>query len=319
MSGWINDTYQKGLVSVIIPTYNRSAFLQEALQSVWRQTYRPLECIVVDDGSTDDTSQVLHKFAMLQDNSITLRIIYQDNAGAQVSRNKGTIASTGEYIQYLDSDDLLYPGKMAAQVDYLVNNSRCDCVFGNWQKGLIQKPELVVAYKADNFIKQIVTLERPIVNFSFLMRRSLARKAGQWDTSLKRMQEIDFQLKAVTAGGNFCYQPFLCGLWRHHPGERIYNQTTVIDMLPFFQKWEYILSRQRLFDREMGERISGWYMWFISQSKRQRVSILLPVVEEAVRLQPSIAFYSTKKMKLLQQLLGRRRALYLWLLRYRKT
>lgn len=319
MSDWIGSRFQKGLVSVIIPTYNRAAFLEEALQSVMKQTYRPIECIVVDDGSTDNTTEVLATFDKQKDERLTLICLKQKNAGAPVARNAGTAASNGEYIQYLDSDDVLYSHKLANQVVFLQQNAHCDCVFGDWEKGTVDQRELVVAYKAENFVKQIFTIEKPIVNFSFLMRRSLAKRTGVWDVTLKRMQEIDFQLKAVLAGGNFCYYHQVCGLWRHHENERIHNQTAVKDMLPFFQKWERILLDRQLFSQEMGEKIAGWYMWFISQSKDQNLTSHLPVLEEVVRLNSSIPFYSTVKMKVLRFLVGKKLALYCWMLRYRNT
>jgi glycosyltransferase involved in cell wall biosynthesis len=293
--------------------------LDETLKSVVDQRYRPIECIVVDDGSTDNTADVLRRYASCQDQDFRLVIVEQENQGAQRARNKGTILSTGEFIQYLDSDDLLFPEKLSKQVTFLNENQHYDCVFGDWEKGTFDERVCVKSYKADDFIKQILTIERPIVNFSFLMRRSLIRNSGNWDESLKRMQELDFQLSALMAGGHFQYQQQVCGLWRHHYDARIHNQTSVIDMVPFFQKWEAILKRHKQFSTDMGECIAKWYMWFLSQSKQQKTSVLIPVLEEAVRLKPSLAFYRTPKMKLLRFLMGRRWALYLWLLRYQRT
>jgi glycosyltransferase involved in cell wall biosynthesis len=319
MSGWLSMDCKKGWVSVIIPTYNRAALLDEALKSVVAQTYRPIECIVVDDGSTDSTEDVLRRYSDFQSLDFTLIVIKQENGGAQKARNNGTAISKGEFIQYLDSDDLLYSKKILRQVTYLQNNQDCDCVFGDWENGSVEDKKLIKAYRSNDFVKQIITLERPIHTLAFLIRRSLVQKAGCWDVSLKRMQEIDFQLNTLVHGGKFDYEPLLCGLWRHHSDERIHNQTTVRDMLPFFQKWENVLGKQKMFNSEMGKRIAEWYMWFISQSKRQPVSILVPVLEEVVRLQPSIPFYGTRKMKLLRLLLGRKGSLYIWMIRYRNT
>lgn len=316
---WLKTEYRKGRVSIIIPTYNRASFLGEALDSVVKQSYRPIECIVVDDGSTDETEEVLQRFAKLQSRDLDFIYLKQANAGAQVARNKGTAASTGEFIQYLDSDDLLYPEKIKAQVNFLIGQPDCDCVFGNWEKGEIENRNLVTAYKSEKFVQQIVTLEKPLVNFSFLMRRSVITLAGPWDPTLRRMQEIDFQLKALIAGVRFEYQPTMCGLWRHHTHERIHNTTTVKDMIPFFQKWERILKEKGMFHDDMGKAIAGWYMWFVSQSKKEKITTLLPVLEETVRLNPSIPFYKTKKMRLLHLLLGQKRALSIWMLRYRNT
>ena len=91
------------MVSVIIPTYNRAAYIVEALESVFAQTYGDCEIIVVDDGSTDDTK------AVLQSHMARIRYIYQENAGVSVARNTGISAATGEWIAFLDSDDQWRP------------------------------------------------------------------------------------------------------------------------------------------------------------------------------------------------------------------
>ena len=88
------------LVSVIIPTYNRASTVSEAIESVLQQTYPNVEVIVIDDGSKDNTQEVLRRYAG------RIRNIYQENAGQMVARNRGIRESRGEIITFLDSDDL---------------------------------------------------------------------------------------------------------------------------------------------------------------------------------------------------------------------
>jgi glycosyltransferase involved in cell wall biosynthesis len=102
-------------VSVIIPTYNRSDYLMEAIESVRQQTYTDYEIIVVDDGSTDDTRGLLKP---LRDNG-TIHYIYQENQNKSAARNHGVRQAKGEYIAFLDSDDLFVPTKLEKQVAYL--------------------------------------------------------------------------------------------------------------------------------------------------------------------------------------------------------
>lgn len=101
------------LVSVIIPTYNADKFIEEAIQSVLAQTYRMYEIIVVDDGSTDNTKEVLRKY---QDK---IRCIFQANCGPSAARNAGIKIAQGEYICFLDADDLWTSDKLEVQVSYL--------------------------------------------------------------------------------------------------------------------------------------------------------------------------------------------------------
>lgn len=101
----------KGCISVIIPAYNREYMVGNAIESVLSQSYTNLELIVVDDGSTDDTRNVARSFA-----DDRIRLIETDHRGAYVARNTGIENSRGEYIAFLDSDDVWLPGKLAKQM-----------------------------------------------------------------------------------------------------------------------------------------------------------------------------------------------------------
>ncbi|MFZ3046748.1 MAG: glycosyltransferase [Desulfatirhabdiaceae bacterium] len=105
------------LVSIIIPTFNRCTLVQEAIDSVLAQTCRSFELIVVDDGSTDDTPEMLKSYGN------ALQIIRQSNQGVSAARNRGIALSTGRYIALLDSDDLWLPQKLAIQVDFFQSRS----------------------------------------------------------------------------------------------------------------------------------------------------------------------------------------------------
>jgi len=97
-------------VSVVIPTYNHAAYIREAIESALAQTYTPLEVIVVDDGSTDDTPRVLAGFGD------RIRALHQQNAGVGAARNRGGREARGEYLAFLDSDDIWLPDKLALQM-----------------------------------------------------------------------------------------------------------------------------------------------------------------------------------------------------------
>ncbi len=109
----MNMSTSEGLVSVIIPTYNRSELCRQAAESVLAQTYSDVEVLIVDDGSADDTRDVVSK---LDDR---VRYIRQDNAGVSAARNRGLQEARGAYIAFLDSDDLWLPWKLEAQISLL--------------------------------------------------------------------------------------------------------------------------------------------------------------------------------------------------------
>jgi len=111
------------LVSVVIPTYNRCGYLQQAIESVLSQSCGDFEVIVVDDGSTDETAQVIAKFS-----DERVRYLYQSNAGRSAARNWGMGAARGMYLAFLDDDDLYLPHKLASQVAFLESHPGVDLV-----------------------------------------------------------------------------------------------------------------------------------------------------------------------------------------------
>src|SRR6266496_4653456 len=104
----------KPLVSILIPAYNAEGWISDTLRSAIAQTWEPKEIIVVDDGSTDRTLAVAQRFESGQ-----IRVVAHDHRGAAETRNKAFSLSRGEYIQYLDADDLMGPEKIAKQMEAL--------------------------------------------------------------------------------------------------------------------------------------------------------------------------------------------------------
>jgi hypothetical protein len=101
-----------GLTSIVIPTYNHSSYLPEAIESALAQT-APVEVIVVDDGSTDDTARVVDEY---DERHANLKVVHVDHAGPSAARNRGLLAARGEYVMFLDADDVIAPEKVAAQL-----------------------------------------------------------------------------------------------------------------------------------------------------------------------------------------------------------
>lgn len=120
-------TEEPGLVSVIIPVYNGEPFLGEALESVLGQTYRPIEAIVIDDGSTDGSEEVVRRFA-------SVRYIYQPHQGAGSARNHGLKLAQGAFVAFLDADDVWLTEKLTLQIAAFTADPQLDLVFGHVQQ-----------------------------------------------------------------------------------------------------------------------------------------------------------------------------------------
>jgi len=155
------------LVSVIIPTYNRAKFVVQAVQSVLEQDYAPLEIIVVDDGSTDNTEEELKPYLS--------RIIYrrQRNHGAAVARNAAIQASRGEYIATLDLDDVWKEGKVRLQVDFLERHRQYAMVGCNVVQ--IDSEGIVISARGFRVSELRILLERVLLDSSLPLSSFLCR------------------------------------------------------------------------------------------------------------------------------------------------
>lgn len=184
-------------VSVIIPAYNGDRYIGEAIDGVLAQTYDDYEIIVVDDGSTDNTFQVIQQYGD------RLKYLSQANEGVAASRNLGLKASQGEYIAFLDQDDIFLPHKLASQVALLEQDSDLGMVNSGWQivdpQGEFQSavepwkqiPELSLA----NLI-----IWKPVFLGAMLFRRTWLERSPGFDTSLEQTPDVDLVLRLAGMG-----------------------------------------------------------------------------------------------------------------------
>jgi len=206
-------------VSVIIPTYNRKDYVQEAIDSVLAQTYTDYEIIVVDDGSTDGTGKVLQ--ARYRDR---IRYVWQENQGESVARNCGIEMSTGTYIGLLDSDDVWLPDKLSRQVDVFDHCSDSPMVCTDaWRVDangtFLSSRSMRRGLSEDAFMPAALCLENPVINSSALMSRVAFIQAGGYDRRLHYGEDWDLWLRMAIVGKiRFIDQPLV--LFRQHPGSQ---------------------------------------------------------------------------------------------------
>ncbi len=181
---------QQPLVSVIIPCYNHARFLAESVDSVKQQTYKNVEIIVVDDGSTDDTKVVSESLP-------GIRYIYQANRGLSAARNTGFQNSQGDYLVFLDADDYLYPDALRINAEYLQQNPAWAFVSGwhdkvdEW-KYPVEKDELSVI-TSDHYIHLLQG--NYIGMHAAVMYSRWVFDEYKFDTSLKACEDYDLYLR----------------------------------------------------------------------------------------------------------------------------
>ena len=174
----------KRLVSVIIPTFNRSAALIRALESVKSQDYSPVEIILIDDGSTDDTPSEVKTWKIDNQNSLlSIEYIQKENGGPSSCRNIGIHKARGQYIYFLDSDDYMHPNLLTDAVRELEKES-ADCVmFGfNTESPYRQKGSWIPPSQAP--MKSFFQNSLWGYTSSSLKRIDLVRKAGLWNEKI---------------------------------------------------------------------------------------------------------------------------------------
>ena len=183
------------LVSVIIPTFDRSAWVGEAIASVLTQTYQHLELIVVDDGSHDATPQAVPAFGP------ALTYIWQAHAGVSAARNRGVAASRGELVAFLDSDDLWLPGKLAAQVALLQQQPHAQACYTDeiWIRHGVRVNPKRIHQKHSGWLFEL-SLPRCIISpSSIMLRRTLWNQLGGFDERLPACEDYDLWLRLTLA------------------------------------------------------------------------------------------------------------------------
>lgn len=176
----------KDLVSIIIPAYNAEAFINDAIESVLAQDHRPLEVIVVDDGSSDETAQIAEKFGP------PVICHRQKNGGPPMARNRGLQLARGEYIGFLDADDLYEPGRMKLQFDKLQQNPGVAVVMGRiMREHLDSEPGESIAFKPAESDDR-VSLQLGLG----LFRRAVFEQVGVMEASLQHSDDWDWFMRA---------------------------------------------------------------------------------------------------------------------------
>ncbi|WP_018878409.1 glycosyltransferase [Thioalkalivibrio sp. ALE28] len=195
-------------VSVVMPAFNTAAYIAESIDSVLEQDYPNLELIVVDDGSTDGTVEIIRGYGD------QLTLLTQQNQGAAVARNAGIAAATGEYIAFIDSDDIWLPGKITAQVMYMEQHPEIGFThthFLSWKPGAdgaFPPPSQMAAPKmpvreapgvvaeGSGWVYNQLLMESLPHTITVMMRRQLVDEVGEFDPQLKRGQDYDYWIRA---------------------------------------------------------------------------------------------------------------------------
>jgi glycosyltransferase involved in cell wall biosynthesis len=241
------------LVSVIITCYNHARFLSDSIKSVLKQTYRNLEILVVDDGSTDNSPEVVLGFP-------DVNYVYQNNAGLSAARNKGIAKSRGKYIVFLDADDWLYPDAVKTNIEFLQQNPACAFVSGwhdkvnEWGYPLHTQDEQIVV--VDKHYQQFLTGNYIGMHATVMYQRWVFSEF-KFDTSLKACEDYDLYFKISRKFTVACHGKKLAAY-------RIHGSNMSSDIALMLTQVQLVCNRQRPFLKNREEEAAlanGLEIW----------------------------------------------------------
>jgi glycosyltransferase involved in cell wall biosynthesis len=233
-----------GLVSVIIPCYNQSHFLKEAIESIRGQTYNEYEIIVINDGSTDQTGAVARKFS-------NVRLIEQNNTGLASARNAGLYESKGEFVVFLDSDDRLLPRSLETGVRVLRQHPECAFVsgfcnyidFDGSNLPFIAQPQ--IADESDHYT---ALLQKNYIwsPANVMYRRSIFEQVSGFDTAINPTADYELYLR-IAKHFSVLQHGEIVAEYRQHVESMSSNHARMLKyILQVFElQWEYVKSNRR--------------------------------------------------------------------------
>jgi glycosyltransferase involved in cell wall biosynthesis len=231
MAGGESAVEPSSLVSVVIPVHNGAGTVARALESALAQRHPAVEVVVADDGSTDDTRVVAGRYGD------RVRVVTQPNRGAAAARNLGICEARGEFLAFLDADDLWEPGALELQAAAMSASPTPDVVLGHVR--LAVRPEAAGGF---------VPAGPPYVSYSIdgaLFRRSVFDRVGTFDPALRFGEDVDWFLRAREAGIPMSVLPETTLVYRRHGG----NMTAGKDP----SQVDFIKAVKRSLDRRRAE------------------------------------------------------------------
>ena len=204
------------LVTAIMAAYNGERYIEQALGSILRQTHRPLEVIVVDDGSTDGTADSVRRFP-------EVRYVFQQNRGPAAARNLALSMSSGDLVTFLDQDDEWTGDKLERQVPFMLEHPEVDCSFA-WQRVTLEEEiRNDVPAPLKNYLRKNGPLQAGYLPGTLMARRSLFDRVGLFDESFLNTSDAEWFFRCKDAGAKMAVLPDILLLKRFHANNHCYQ------------------------------------------------------------------------------------------------
>ncbi len=219
------------MISVIIPAYNSENYIEKAINSVLNQTYQNFEIIIINDGSTDNTEEVIKQFT-----DSRIKYIYQANQGVSAARNKAIELSDGDYIAFLDADDVWHPEKLQIQLNCFKKNPDINLVYSNI-KMIEESTDIEFIKNFDNFKTRKNLIKNLILTpfncpspSTVLLKKECLPEAGLFDKNLTVGEDLDLWLRIAVKNNFYCIKkPLATAIRRQNGITRTLDPTKAIE------------------------------------------------------------------------------------------
>lgn len=258
-------------VSVIVPTYNCDRYILQAVHSILAQEHCSYEVVVIDDGSTDNTSQVLEPL------KAQIRYVIQTNGGVAAARNHGVKIANGELIAFLDADDYFLPGKLAAQVNVFGHQPRLGIVHSGWRRVDLEGNPLLDICPWE-YVPEL-TLEnwlmwKPVLPSAMMFRREWLMRVGGFDSRFPPAEDVDLILKLAYRGCQAAWLRQVTVCYRQHPDSAMHQGLPQARSLHrvlnnFFQQSD-LPESVRLIEHEVRYGTKVWLAWYLYHTGHYR-------------------------------------------------
>ncbi|AVR43902.1 hypothetical protein C7S20_00660 [Christiangramia fulva] len=237
------------LVSIIIPTFNRAHFLRQSLASVKNQTYPNWECLVVDDGSQDETEAMLREISEKDSRFCYLKRPSERKKGAACCRNIGLEKSKGNFIQYLDSDDTIAPDKLAVHVGLLKQKDEFSMATCKWGRFYSKSDKVIVHEQMPTYFSTRHPIE--LLNIfgntqsylpvhSYFITSALSEKAGKWNEHLSNNDDGEYFTRIILNSSSIHFTNKTSVLYRAGANERLSNLEKRDQVKSYIRGWKII-------------------------------------------------------------------------------
>ena len=277
------------LVSIVIPTYNARAFLPDALESALAQTYTNCEIIIIDDGSTDGTGDLVAECY-----GERVRYVFQANGGASDARNHGLRVARGELVQLLDADDVLHPEKVARGVAIFEQQPETVLVYTDYDEMLVDGHTVIPTehpIRPGGDVLCTLYRDNVVAHSTVLMRRQAALDVGGYDTNLVIGEDWDLWLRLAAHGHTFHYIPERLVRYRQTPGGLHTDRVHMSEQrLAVIQKARHYPRRAHCLDDAAYDRMESgrWHRLALAYWEVERRAAARRALRAAIALHPSL-------------------------------